>query len=116
MFINNRLTKIWNNREELIIFCCFYGVVCFNIFMLGLCCYELFTYDGGVHNPKSYYEIRTVGAAHTIFLQNILNNWLSGLLFAFPLVWGYFFIRNINLNAVLVQLLPVLIIFGLLLF
>lgn len=113
---NNLFFKIMNNKEKIIIFCCFWGMLCFNILNACLSTYFIFTYDGGIHDPKSYYEIRTVEMAREIFLQNIFKNWLYGLMFYFPPVWSYFFTKRLNFNAILIQMLPLLIIIGAALF
>lgn len=116
MSMENLLIKIWHNREEIIIRCCFWGVFCFNVLSVCLSLFNMFTYDGGISDAKTYYEIKTVVMAQRIFFQNMIESWLYGLLFSFPLVWSYFYIKHINLNAILVQLLPILTIAGMALF
>jgi hypothetical protein len=72
----------------------------------------MFTYDGGTEDVKVYYEIRDINMAHSVFLQYILISWLYGLLFASPLIISWLFVRKITLNAVMLQLLPILVMLG----
>ena len=112
MLGKNLFTKIWKNRENIIILCCFWSILCFNILNVLAAIYSIFTYDGGINDPKTYYEIGTVAMAHKVFQQDIFKRWFYGLLFYFPLVWSYYFTKHINLNAILIQLLPLLTILG----
>ena len=108
--------KIVNNRANIIVFCCFWSVMVFNILCFFSFCFHLFNYDGGINNPKSYGEIRTFDMAHNMFMGDIIETSLYGLLFAFPIIWNYFFIARINLIAILMQLIPFLISLGIALF
>ena len=116
MFKKNVFTKIMNNKDKIVTLVCFWGVLCFNIMMIYMTIYELFTYDGGMNDPKSYYEIKTLENAHNEFMQHTFLSWLCGLLFTFPLIWSCLFIKRITLNAVLLQLLPILAVSGMILF
>ena len=113
MAVKEVLIKLINNKDRIVINLCFWSLICFNILLYCFTCFQMFIYDGGTYDPKSYYEIRTMAMAHNIFISTILKSWLYGILFAFPPIWSYFFTRQINLNAILIQLLPILIIVGL---
>ena len=63
-----------------------------------------------------YYEIRDIETAHGVFLQYILTSCLYELLFAFPLLISWLFVRKIEINAVMLQLLPILVILGQIMF
>lgn len=116
MFIKNLPIKIWMNREKIIILCCFWSVLCFNILNVLAAVYSLFTYDGGSSDTKTYYEIKTVIMAQKTFQKNIFEHLFYGLFFYLPLIWSYYFTKHINLNAILIQLLPFLIVLGFALF
>ena len=110
MFIKNLPIKIWMNREKIIILCCFWSVLGFNILNVLAAVYYLFTYDGGSSDTKTYYEIKTVIMAQKTFQKNIFEHLFYGLFFYLPLIWSYYFTKHINLNAILIQLLPFLIV------
>ena len=74
------------------------------------------TYNGGTEDAKVYYEIRDIETAHSIFLQQILLWYFLGLLFAIPLLISWLFVRKIEINAVMLQLLPILVILGKIMF
>ena len=108
--------KIIQYRNRIVAHLCFWGMLCFNFLFLGLTIYTMFTYDGGTQEPKVYYEIRDINMAHDTFSGFMLNEYLFGLLFAFPLVVSLLFVRKITLNAVILQILPILVILGHVLF
>ena len=108
-FISSRIKKL---IEKIVIKICFYATLCFNFLIYCLSIYTLFTYNGGIDEPKIYGEITTISMAQNVFLKSILLNYLWGIIFSFPLLWSYFFIKRINLNAILIQLLPILIVVG----
>ena len=107
---------ILNNWEKFIVQCCFWGMLSFNALIFCLLCYHMFNYNGGINDPKSYYEIITIEMAHNAFLKEMVETWMHGILFSFPLIWSCFFVRSINLNAILVQIFPLVISIGLILF
>lgn len=116
MSMKNVWVKIINNRENVAFFFCFWSIVAFNILCFVSFCFHLFNYDGGINNPKSYGEIGTFEVAHNVFVGDMVKTSLYGLLFAFPIIWNYFFISRINLNAICLQLIPYLISLGIALF
>lgn len=116
MVLDSLCLKIIRNRNRIVAHLCFWGMLCFNFLFLGLTIYAMFTYDGGTQEPKVYYEIRDINMAHDTFSAFMLNEYLFGLLFAFPLVVSLLFVRKITLNAVILQILPILVILGHVLF
>lgn len=102
--------------EEIFLSFCFWSLVCFNVLNICLSGFHMYTYDGGIYDPKLYYEIKNLKVAQETFLQNMLESWVCGILFLFPLVWCYFLTKRINLNAILMQSLPLLLIAGVVLF
>ena len=104
--------KVIQNRDSIAAHLCFLGMLCFNLINVFLSCFFMFTYDGGTEDVKSYYEIRDINMAHNIFSDYILHTYLFGLLFAFPLAVSLLFVRKITLNAIMLQLLPILVILG----
>ena len=116
MAVQNLMKQIILNKEKITAHICFLGLLCFNLLLLISSIYRMFTFDGDIVNIKEYIEIQNVAAAHNIFWHKMLTSYLYGLLFAFPLVWSYFFTRKINLNAVLIQLLPTLVCLGIIYF
>lgn len=116
MTIINLHKKNTCSKEKIVILLCFAVALCFNILMVFMAIYNLFTYDGGAEDAKVYYEIRDIETAHSIFLRQILMNLLYGLLFAFPLVISWLFVRKIGINAIMFQLLPILVILGQIMF
>ena len=116
MSVQNLMKQIILNKEKITAHTCFWCLLCFNLLLLINGIYQMLTYDGGTENVKIYYEIKDITEAHHIFLYNQLSSFLYGLLYAFPPVWSYFFTRRINLNAVLIQLLPTLVCLGIICF
>ena len=112
MSFNDICIKVIRNRNKITAHLCFWGMLCFNLLCLILTIYTIFTYNGGTENAKVYYEIRDIETAHDTFSGFILNEYLFGLLFAFPLAVSMLFMRKITLNAVMLQLLPILVILG----
>lgn len=102
--------------EEIFSSFCFWSLVCFNVLNVCLSGFHMYAYDGGIYDPKSYYEIKNLQEAQETFLQNMFESWVFGILFLFPPVWCYFRTKRINLNAILMQLLPLLFIIGRMLF
>lgn len=116
MSFGNFCFKVIKNRDKIIANMCFWGMLCFNFLNVCLLCFFMFTYDGGTENVKAYYEIRNIETAHGVFLQYILTSCLYELLFAFPLLISWLFVRKIEINAVMLQLLPILVILGQIMF
>lgn len=112
MSLKNLCVKIIRNRNKITAHLCFWGMLCFNLINVFLSCFFMFTYDGGTEDAKVYYEIRDINMAHDIFSDYILHTYLFGLLFAFPLAVSLLFVRKITLNAVMLQLLPILVMLG----
>ncbi len=112
MSVKDLCVKIIRNRNKITAHLCFWGMLCLNLLCLSLTIYTIFTYDGGTEDAKVYYEIRDINMAHDTFSGFILQSYLSGLLFAFPLTVSLLFVRKITLNAVMLQLLPILVMFG----
>lgn len=116
MLARKLIKQIVLNKEKITAHICFGSLSCFNLLLLINSIYRMFTFDGDIVNIKEYVEIQNITAAHNIFLHKMLASYLYGLLYAFPLVWSYFFVRRINLNAVLIQLLPTLVCLGIIYF
>lgn len=112
MSVKDLCIKIIRNRNRIAAHLCFWGMLCFNLLCLSLAIYTMFTYDGGTEDAKVYYEIRDINMAHDTFSGFILQSYLFGLLFAFPLIISWLFVRKITLNAVMLQLLPILVMLG----
>lgn len=112
MSLKSLCVKIIRNRNKITAHLCFWGMFCFNFLFFGLTICTIFTYDGGTENAKVYYEIRDINMAHDTFSGFILSEYLFGLLFAFPLTVSLLFVRKITLNAVMLQLLPILVMLG----
>ena len=108
MDIKGIYSKTMRNKERTVIYLCFSEALCFNILCGCALCFYMFTYDG-MADIKSYMDIKTTEMAHDFFLHDILLLFGRGLTFSFPLIWGCLFTRRINLNAILMQLLPVLL-------
>ncbi|MBR3675655.1 MAG: hypothetical protein IKN71_00770 [Alphaproteobacteria bacterium] len=112
MSVKDLCIKIIRNRNRIAAHLCFWGMLCFNLLCLSLTIYTMFTYDGGTEDAKVYYEIRDINMAHDTFSGFMLREYLLGLLFAFPLLISLLFVRKITLNAVMLQLLPILVMLG----
>lgn len=111
MTLKNIFTILMNNKERIVVVTFFFGMLALNVLVVLAALFNMFNYDGGTEDVKLYYEIRSVEMAHDVFFKHIIGCFVYGVLFAFPLIWSLYH-RKINLNGVLVQLLPLLISLG----
>lgn len=115
MSVKKSAAKIKKEKKKIEVLCYFWGALCLNVLNICLLIYAMFTYDSAIGRAQAF-GIRDAGVAHSVFSSAMLVYWLNGLLFCFPLIWCFFFTKKIDWQAVLMQLLPILVIAGFVLF